>query len=150
MKKTIKIELFIDESECDDCGSYAMNCCRITSSKKSLNTVLGSAYCCSLEKAEILDAIIYLDENLDLDLPFSNEAKAIMDKHDFSLRETEENYLFDFVDEEGYDCYIEIFDLSKYNDCVIEMLKQLLFKKGFELTFVNNTNDSHSGNFIVP
>lgn len=145
--KFINLELFISESDCEDCGSYEMECCRITSSKKSLNTKLGSAYCCGLEKAELLEAIFYLDEQLDLNLPISKEAKKIMEEYEFSLKEANENYLFDFADDEGCDCYIEIFDLSKYNNNVIDMLTKLLAEKGFEFSMINNTGRSYSGNF---
>lgn len=142
----IHIEIFREDSHCEDCGSYSETCCRISSNIKSLNTKLGSASCCYLSSADLSDAIHFIFSELNIEYSFSKEVK---DRAGEFFHILTFDTLKDYVDlwEEIYDengqyvreDKIGIFDNLEYNNDDLIMLTELLNEKDITLTLEDRT-----------
>lgn len=135
----VHIELFISKSDCDDCGSYSMECAKITSTLKRLNTQIGSSSCCYLSTGDLENAAIFLDDELSLNLPLTKEAQAILDENEISLEDAKNSCLFNLCNEDYTEYDVDIFDTSKHNGDLLTMLTNVLAEKNMILTFEDNT-----------
>lgn len=128
--KKVHIELFTDESRCEDCGYFSMPSCKITSNIKRLNEQFGSADCCTLEEGTINDVIIFLNNELSLNIPYSEETNNILKEKDLCFYELQEqpfNY--------GIDKHFNYFDVSDFEYDKVKMLSHYLKEKNIQFTF---------------